>query len=43
MVNRIGNYDNQHTTRWGEKRFAKLFVQAVKETGLGLAAAFSVR
>ena len=43
MVNRIGNYDNQHTTRWGAKRFAKLFVQTVKEAGLGLAAAFSVR
>ena len=32
MIQRIGNFDTMHTTRWGAKRFAELFVEYVRST-----------
>ena len=33
MIKRIGNFDTMHTTRWGAKRFAELFVEHVRAAG----------
>ena len=40
MIQRIGNFDNQHTTRWGARRFAELFAEAVKSSGSPFAELF---
>ena len=40
MISRIGNADAMHTTRWGAKRFAELFVREVFESGSPFAEAF---
>ena len=40
MISRIGNADSMHTTRWGAKRFAELFVREVHESGSPFAEAF---
>jgi lysophospholipase L1-like esterase len=40
MISRIGNADAMHTTRWGAKRFAELFVREVFESGSPFAEIF---
>ena len=40
MICRIGDRDAMHTTRWGAKRFAELFVRELHESGSPFAAAF---
>ena len=40
MISRIGNADAMHTTRWGAKCFAELFVREMLESGSPFAEAF---
>lgn len=40
MIKRTGKYDTVHTTRWGAKRYAEIFVDHVRTTGSSLAEIF---